>query len=495
MPAIVSSPLNSCSRVEATKASHGSPAATVSTAPEQEATSLSMPRVATLTTVPSNPESATSRFEPPPRMSTGSPAASRSRTACTRSPSVSGVSIRRTGPPTRRVVWAASRSGAALVTSSTEIHLGAGRTQHLLPVADRVDAHRHQAALDRRHRPAEDHLGTLGVVGDHHGLGETDEVGADPRGVAHPVGHHPQPGAHREQAVGDHPGQPNPGGEVVGVVDRVEVAGGTRVADQVGPGEPDGERRQGGPDLNGPDLDGGGLDAAAHGLTSRPWKKVALAVQTGSPASVRSATEAEKMSVAPRLRTLSMVRVACTRSPTLSSRVNSKRWSPWMTRRSARPSSGSSNMDCQALPVRTAAKVGGATASAPKCREWPSPSARANSATFAADTSYGGVGGYCRPTWASEMAMRPTLTEFRPQPRTLVAAQDQRRREVPERRHHRPAALAGQSGDGLEQQARGEEQRDHGQRLGQLGQHGRRARLGGGEGRPYGPFPVPVQPL
>src|SRR5919202_3505122 len=178
MPVIVSSPENSCSTVNATKSSQGSPAATVRTAPEQEATSLSMPRVATLTTVPSKPASPTSTLEPPPRIRTGSPAASRSRTVCTSSASLAGVRMRRTGPPTRRVVCAASRpatpsaNAATDLRSDTEIHLGPGRAEHLLALAEGLDAHRGDAALHRRHGRGEDDLGALGVVRDHHRPGE-----------------------------------------------------------------------------------------------------------------------------------------------------------------------------------------------------------------------------------------------------------------------------------------------------------------------------------
>ena len=79
MPDRASSPLQPRSTVRATKGSHGSPAATVVTAPEQAATSWLTPVVATATTVPSKPSSPTSRFDPPPSTSTGSPAASSAR--------------------------------------------------------------------------------------------------------------------------------------------------------------------------------------------------------------------------------------------------------------------------------------------------------------------------------------------------------------------------------------------------------------------------------
>ena len=104
MPDRASIPLHSCSTAVATRASQSSPAATVTVAPLQSETSAVMPRVATRTTVPGNPWSAISRFEPPPSTSTGSPAASAARTASTSSVSVVAVTTARAGPPTRSVV-------------------------------------------------------------------------------------------------------------------------------------------------------------------------------------------------------------------------------------------------------------------------------------------------------------------------------------------------------------------------------------------------------
>ena len=66
MPDRASMPLHSCATAVATRASQSSPAATVTVAPLQSETSAAMPRVATRTTVPGNPWSAISRFEPPP---------------------------------------------------------------------------------------------------------------------------------------------------------------------------------------------------------------------------------------------------------------------------------------------------------------------------------------------------------------------------------------------------------------------------------------------
>jgi len=151
-----SKPLQPRSTACRTSGSHGSPAATVITAPEQAAVSSAMPWVAILTTVPSKPASPTSRFEPPPSTSSGSPLASKSVTASTNSASVLTVIIRRAGPPTRSVVWSAKTTPAACsvrLTSAlmitmrnphTKINFDSPRAQHALPITDRFDADRHQ---------------------------------------------------------------------------------------------------------------------------------------------------------------------------------------------------------------------------------------------------------------------------------------------------------------------------------------------------------------
>src|SRR6516225_3598313 len=85
----------------ATKSSQFSPAATVTRPP-----SIATPRLAIRTTVPRNPSSATTRFDPPDITSSGSAA---DATASTISSSVV-PSIRRSGgPPRRRVVSSENR--------------------------------------------------------------------------------------------------------------------------------------------------------------------------------------------------------------------------------------------------------------------------------------------------------------------------------------------------------------------------------------------------
>src|SRR5262245_20263292 len=90
------------------------------------------PLVATSTTVPRNPSSATTRLLPPARTRTGSPDASAASTASMRCCSDSARTKRAAGPPSRRVVWSASSSG-------TQDCLG--HAEHLLPVAG--DGQRH----------------------------------------------------------------------------------------------------------------------------------------------------------------------------------------------------------------------------------------------------------------------------------------------------------------------------------------------------------------
>src|SRR6478735_418140 len=301
MPDRASIPLHSCTTAVATRASQSSPAATVTVAPLQSETSALMPRVATRTTVPGNPLSATSRFDPPPSTSTGSPSASADRTASTSSVSVVAVTTARAGPPTRSVVSCARPPGAvgALVVGTVEVSDSEvtsqdspavtempvttdprerlsgtvddrpGRTQHLDVAADRLDGDRHQGVVDGLDHAAEDELGAVGVVGHHDRLGEPDEVGPHAGRIPHPVGHHPQGAAHGQHPVSDHAGQTDLLGVEARVVDRVEVGRRTGVPDQGLAGEPDGETGQPGADRDLGQVDG------THASASWEWKKVA----------------------------------------------------------------------------------------------------------------------------------------------------------------------------------------------------------------------------
>jgi len=101
MPDRHSRPARPSAIVPATTPSQSSPAATV-TVPGSGPRLTSL--IATWTTVPSNPSSATTRLLPPPRISKGSPRASAARTASMRSSSVPADAKSRAGPPRRIVV-------------------------------------------------------------------------------------------------------------------------------------------------------------------------------------------------------------------------------------------------------------------------------------------------------------------------------------------------------------------------------------------------------
>src|SRR6476469_1791506 len=223
MPASASTPDHRRSTASATNGSHGSPAATLTVAPEQEASTSSsrsevIPRVATSTTVPGKPSSATTTLLPPPSTSTGSPAASAAETASMSSASVSARTQAFAGPPRRRVVWSL-RSGT---------DHGPGHAEHLGPLARDLEGDRDEAVLDALHR-AGDHDVDAGVVvghGDRVGelAAQLDDLGA--------VG--PGRQRHRVHPVRDHARETHGRGDPVGPVDRVEVAAGPGVADQVG---------------------------------------------------------------------------------------------------------------------------------------------------------------------------------------------------------------------------------------------------------------------
>src|SRR6476469_9487017 len=122
MPDRASTPTQPRSTASATTSSHRSPAATVTVTPEQDgpapgSSSVTRPRVATLTTVPGKPASATTRLLPPARTRTGWPASSAAVTASIHS---------RAGPPRRREVCD-RRSSAT--------HDCLGHAEHLLAAA------------------------------------------------------------------------------------------------------------------------------------------------------------------------------------------------------------------------------------------------------------------------------------------------------------------------------------------------------------------------
>src|SRR3569833_2360713 len=98
MPDRHSTPASPSSTQRATNGSHSSPACARTSTPRPGDASMVTPRVATCTTVPGKPSSATTRLLPPPRTRTSSPASSAARTAPMSSSSVVASTKRRAGP-------------------------------------------------------------------------------------------------------------------------------------------------------------------------------------------------------------------------------------------------------------------------------------------------------------------------------------------------------------------------------------------------------------
>src|SRR5882757_695141 len=230
MPDRHSRPARPSATVRATTPSHSSPAAAVS--PPGLVPRLT-PRVATWITVPSKPSSATTRLLPPPRIRTGSPAASADRTASTSSSSVSARAKARAGPPSRTVVKSASLTGMA----SWQADGGVRARQYLRVAGPRGDVDRHLVAVELAGDDT-GHLdqGALVVVGDHDRGGEPDAVLGHRGRVAGPLGEEPAGQRHREHAVRDHVRQADRLGDALVPVDDVEIARGAAVPDQVRPG-------------------------------------------------------------------------------------------------------------------------------------------------------------------------------------------------------------------------------------------------------------------
>src|SRR3954452_8132078 len=227
MPDNASTPIQPSPIARATRSSQVSPAATVTKAPPHVSPSTSTPAVAISTTLPSKPSSATTRLLPPASRRGAVPAPSAALTASTSSASLVARVQSLAGPPSRRVVWSASSANVDHRPRRTE-DLGAG-ARHLeddtrLSVRDVGDA-----AGDG------DHCAGV-VVGHDDGVRELRSELADAAGAAGPVVERPGGQRHREHPVRDDAGQADRPGHAVRPVDRVEVAAGTGVADQVGPG-------------------------------------------------------------------------------------------------------------------------------------------------------------------------------------------------------------------------------------------------------------------
>src|SRR6266508_2490338 len=198
---------------------------------------------------------------------------------------------------------------------------GPRHAQHLLAVADRDELHLGVPLIgEALHHAAHHDLGASIVVGYHHWPGEPDTVVDHGRRVANPLRHRLTGQRHRVHAVCDHAGQADRAGSPVVPVDRVEVAGGAGVADQVGPGDPECPGRQPVADLH----------RKLHGQPS-PRTTRTEPVTTGSPASVTSSVRVVRMSWPPREAMSSTTHTHWRRSPAYTGRVYRNRCSPWTT--------------------------------------------------------------------------------------------------------------------------------------------------------------------
>src|SRR4029077_8076768 len=291
MPDSASTPTQPRSTAVATKASQLSPAATCTTTPPQVGSSSSMsactPDVATSTTVPSKPSSATTRLLPPPSTTGGSPASSARRTTPTSVSSVVARTQSRAGPPSRRVVWSRRSSGTQDRHRVAEDGLTAAG-----------DAERDRAVVAPRALDLD--LGA--ALGHHHRLGELRAQLCDPAGLAQLLVDVARDQGEGEHAVRDHVGEADTAGDPGVLVDRVVVAAGLGVGDQVGAGDWVGRRRQ--------------VGHQAPAL----WTRVASAVQTSAPSASVTAREVAMMSVPAIWRSPLTVRVAVSRSPTRAGR-------------------------------------------------------------------------------------------------------------------------------------------------------------------------------
>src|SRR5690348_15256111 len=315
IPDRASTPIQPLATARATNGSHGSPAATRTSAPPQASTSAATPLVRTATTRPSKPSSATSRFEPPPSTSTGTPRRSASATAETSVASSWASTNSLAGPPTRSVVCAASSSATAFLVRLDEE--GGGRhAEHLLLPARHRHRHRDQpprrVGLHRAHGAGDHDLGTAVVVGDHDRAGELRAELADAARGTGPAVHRAGGEGKGVHPVGDHAREPDRAGDPVGPVDRVAVAARARVAHQVGAGH-----------AEGPDGQLGALGPGGHcSPSSSPalCTSTALAVQTSEPSESRTALLVPMMSAPPIWRSESTVSSAVRRSPTRTGR-------------------------------------------------------------------------------------------------------------------------------------------------------------------------------
>src|SRR4051794_2684442 len=331
MPDSASSPTQWRSTACATNGSQGSPAATVTITPPQVGSSPSWsartPVVATSTTVPGKPSSATTRLLPPASTRTGSPASSARRTASTSASSVVARTHDRAGPPSRSVVWSARSSG------TQDRHRVA---EHGLALAG--DGERDRALV----APGAGDLDLGAALGHDHRLGELRPELDDPARLADLLVDVPGGQGERVHPVRDHVGQPHAARDLRVLVDRVGVTAGPCVGDQVCAGDDVGR----------------GAEVGHH--SPARWTSVASAVQTSVPESSVTALEVVMMSVPAICRSPLTVRVADSRSPATTGRSWTNLCWPWTTWWSSIPTSGSVIRACIAANATTMGNVAGA---------------------------------------------------------------------------------------------------------------------------------------
>src|SRR5215207_898431 len=223
-----------------------------------------------------------------------------------------------------RAAWRCSRraagSSADPFPMRLQLQLGLALAQDLLALLVLgVEADQDPAAVDLGHLA----LGGEGLAGLDHGR-EPDLQSLDRGRVADPAGDHAGGDAHGVHAVGDHPGQPDGLGDLVVPVDRVEVAGGAGVADQVHALDRLGDLGEG---VAGPHA--GQVDPGAHARPSRGGavprdSRVPRTRQTGSPSSVLTSVSRVSSSWRPLAWAAATLPVASSRWPARSDSTTAK---------------------------------------------------------------------------------------------------------------------------------------------------------------------------
>src|SRR5690625_906723 len=329
-----------------------------------------MPSVAIWTTVPGNPASATSMFEPPDSTSSGLPAASVSAMAWVSWSSVDATIQACAGPPTRAVVWCARR----FCTMRLQLYLCLGTSQHSRTVVTRIrDGQVHpndpgflidstdlgyDVEFGTRIRVIEGSsgIGGVGRFGHRDHAGESGLIVNDGTGVVGPFADEIDDETHGEHAVCDHTGQLCGLSGGLRPVDRVVVTGCSSVTDQIGAS----------------DIDGAGRDHVTFGQVFNdrheivPYPRIS-SVEVMVAIGARSALITAVCVVMSRLpaRSLTAVTVAWaySSSPATTARGCVTRWAECTTRAKSTAASGSWTISASARWAMDTKNVGGATRS------------------------------------------------------------------------------------------------------------------------------------